>query len=315
MPRKKKGGRPCNTQGFMDETYWQSANYPRRLYRALHNQVVQLAVTRFKWINLPETCDERFLEWTLFWKGAATIAHPKKQPGVFYSTQMAQVGKPNVYDNPSRWRSIGNNAWHFDVTPLNGVIVYDNRTRYPILPQIDLYVRELVDIIRTKQQNRMHLKVPYLITTPNDMKLTAVNTVKQILGGEPAIIGTEMIRDIDIQAINMNVPYLGDMLTADEMNTWNRIYQMLGIGNLTFKAERQIQDEVQAFTEPTDLMALSPLTARREAAAKLNERFGLDIHVVWRQDNESDNYNMLHNIRDIKDLAAGETRGFNDVTG
>lgn len=313
MPRKKRGNRIANRTNFYNETYWQTAEYNSQLYRALHNQVVQLAMSRFKWINLPDTCDERFLEWVLFWQGSATIAFPKSQPGVFYSTKMAQVGRPNIYDNPIKWRSIGNNAWNFDVTPANGVVVYDNISRMSMLLQIDLYVRELVDIQRAKQMNRMHIKTPYLITVPQDMELTAVNTIKQILGGEPAILANEYIRDMDVNAIQTGVQYLGLELTQDELNCWNKIYSALGISNLTFKAERQIEDEVKAVQEPTDLMALSPLTSRREAANKLNEKFGLDIHVVWRQDNESDNYNAMHNIYDLKNLAAGETRGLNDA--
>ena len=307
MARKKRGA--GLRQGYYTDTYWQSAAYSTQLYRALFNQCVQLAMTRFKWVNLPETCNERYLEYTLFWKGAATIAHPKSQPGVFYSTQMAQVGRPNVYDNPAKWRSIGNNAWQFGVTPLNGVIVYDNITRMPLQPILHMYVLELVDIYRTKQLNRMHIKTPYLIAVPNEMELAATNTIKQILGGEPAIIGNPLLREMDIQAINTGVQFLGMELTAEEMNVWNKIYTALGISNLTFKAERQIEDEVRAFEEPTDLLALSPLSARREAAATLNERFGLDIHVVWRQDNESENYNALTNINDLREIIGGTTGG------
>lgn len=312
MARKKKGKLQ---PGIYTDTYWQSAAYSTQLYRTIHNQVVNMAITRFKWLNLPETCNERYLEYTLFWRGAATIAHPKSQPGVFYSTQMAQVGRPNIYDNPIKWRSVGNNAWHFDVTPHNGVVVYDNATRLSTLPMIDIYVRELVDLYRTRQLNRMHIKTPYLITVPNDMELTATNTIKQILGGEPAILANSYMREMDIQAINTGVQFLGMELTAEEMNTWNKIYTALGISNLTFKAERQIEDEVKAFKEPTDLMALSPLNARREAAETLNKRFGLNIHVVWRQDNESDNYNAVNNLSSLRELVGGTTGGFADLKG
>lgn len=309
MSNKKRRRR----QGYYSDTYLQSAAYNTQLYRALFNQAEQLAMLRFKWLNLPDTCNERYLEHLLFWQGVATIAHPVAQPKTFYSTKMAQVGRPNIYDNPTKWRSIGNNGWHFDVTPANGVVVYDNYTRYPIQQQIDLYVRELVDIYRAKQLNRMHIKTPYLITVPNDMELTAVNTIKQILGGEPAILANNNFREMDIQAIQTGVPYLGMELTAEEMNVWNKIYQCLGISNLTFKAERQIEDEVQAYKEPTDLLALSPLASRREAADKLNERFGLNIHVVWRQDNESDNYNAVHNLATLAELIGGSNGGFADM--
>lgn len=55
-------------------------------------------------------------------------------------------------------------------------------------------------------------------------------------------------------------------------------------------------------TMPTQLMALNPLEARREACDRLNRRFPElfpePIDVVWRQDNTSQNYNYLHNIQE-----------------
>lgn len=306
MTRKKNKQKPRGTANWYGDTYWQSAAYNQRLYSALRAQVLQLALMRFKWLNLPKTCDERFLEWTLLLEGAATISAPEKQfrrdnpaASAFYSTQMVQRDRLNIYQNPTKWASVGANGWRFDANPSRGVVIYDNITRYPIMASIDLHIRELVDIYRARQMNRMHTKTPYLITAPRDMELTAINTVKQILGGEPAILGVESMANIDVETINTNVPYLGMELDAAEQNTWNRIYQLLGISNLTFKRERQIEDEVQAQTEPTDLAAASPLYCRREAANLLNERFGLEIGVVWRQDNFSENYNLLHNIKSI----------------
>lgn len=311
MARKKKQRR----NPVFGDTYWQSAAYNQRLYLALRNQVMQMALSRFRWLNLPETCDERYLETVLLIEGRATIAFPKSQPNVFYSTKMVQTGRLNIYDNPSKWRSVGNNGWHFDVTPFNGVVVWDNKTRFPTLEMVDLQIRELVDIYRARQINRMHVKTPYIITVPNDMELAATNTLKQILGGEPAIMGNNYMRDIDIQAINTGVQYLGMEMDAAEMNCWNRIFQTLGIGNLTFKAERQIEDEVQAYREPTELLALSPLESRRKAADTLNKRFGLDVHVVWAQDNTSANYNATHNLESFSKLIGGKNGGFGDLEG
>ena len=84
---------------------------------------------------------------------------------------------------------------------------------------------------------------------------------------------------------------------------------MLGINNLPFKAERQIEDEVESQNEPADLMALNPLECRREACKKLNYRFSdyleKPINVVWRQDNMSDNYNIMNNMKKRIELDNG----------
>lgn len=300
-------GRRNRKSGNGSELYWQSPTYTNRLFAMYRDMVIAMALQRYKWVNLPSTCDERYLEWTLLFQGVATIAFPKRKPGQFFSTQITNTGKVNVYDNPTKWRSIGNNGWNFNVYPnVNGVLVYDNRLRVPIMERVDLLVRELVDVVRTKQINRMHCKVPYVIKCLQEQEQQAINLYKQIAGFEPAIITTTGFESIDIDVINTGVQFLGAELTAEEMNIWNRIYNALGIKNTTYKAERMIEDEVKTLAEPTDLVALDGLTCRRDAAERLNRRFGeyLDapISVVWREDNESDNYNAMHNLQSVADI-------------
>ena len=302
--RKQRRHTPYNI-----DNYWQTADYNSTLFMMYRQQIIKLAMNRFKWINLPKTCDERYLEYTLLFQGVATIAFPRKQRGVFYGTQVAQMSPPNVYDNPTKWLSIGNNGWRFSCSNRNGVIVWDNRARYPLMQMVDIWARELVDVRRTKQLNRMHVKTPYLIKCPPEQELQAENIYKQMAGGEPAIITTTGIETIDIDVIKTDVPYLGEELTAEELNTWQQIYQFLGINNLTYKAERMVQDEVNKRDEQSDLMALDGLNCRREACDKLNERFGdfLDapITCVWAKDNISDNYNLLMNIKEQADIEFG----------
>lgn len=298
MGRKSKNKKqPLN---FDNEVYWQSSRYNARLFNMYRNQIIALAMTRFRYINLPKTCNARYLERCLLFDGMATIAFPMKQKGVFYSTQVAQTGRLNVYDNPIRWRSYGNNGWNFRCDSRNGVIIWDNMTRYPMLETIDIWARELVDVTRTKQLNRMHQKIPWIIKCLQEQENQALNLFKQIAGFEPAIITTTGIESIDFDVIQSNVDFLGESLTAEEINIWNRIYQSLGIPNMPYKSERMIEDEVNNQSEPTDLMMLNSLECRREAIEVLNNRFNnyLDdeIKVVWRQDNQSDNWNFRHNI-------------------
>lgn len=291
------------------DMYWQTASYNSQLFLMYRQHIIKLAMNRFKWINLPATCNERYLEMTLLYQGIATIAFPRKLEGMFFSTRVSQMSPPNLYDDPSRWLSVGNNGWQFRATPMNGTIVWDNRVRYPLMASIDMWARELVDIRRTKQINRMHVKTPYLIKCKPEQKQQAVNLYKQISGGEPAIITTDGIGTIDVDVLKTEVPFLGEELTAEEINTWAQIYQMLGIQNLTYKAERMVQDEVNKRDEPSDIIALDGLNCRREACTKLNERFEqyLDepIDCVWAKDNRSDNYNFTHNIEDMAEVDMG----------
>lgn len=298
------------------DNYWQTSDYNSALFMMYRQQIIKLAMNRFKWINLPPTCNERYLEMTLLFQGIATIAFPSRQRGTFYSTQVAQMSPPNVYDNPTKWLSVGNNGWRFKCSNRNGVIVWDNRARYPLMQMVDMWARELVDVRRTKQLNRMHVKTPYLIKCSPEQEQQAENIYKQMAGGEPAIITTTGIENIDIDVIKTDVPYLGEELTAEEINTWQQIYQMLGIENLTFKAERMVQDEVNKRDEPSDLMALDGLNCRREACEQLNNRFGdyleAPITCVWAKDNISQNFNFMANIKEQLELDEGEVSNYDE---
>lgn len=299
--QQKRNAPSCYGRRTRNGMHWESADLNQSTFWYYVDIITRIAMMRFRWLNLPKTCDERFLEWCLCYEGVATIAFPKKMRGTFYSTQAVTNGPINVYDNPSSWRSFGNNGWNFNCDNTNGVLVYDNITRFPIMEGIHLYANELTHIRITKRVNRLHQQIPFILKGPQEKKQDMANLFKQVAGGEPAILATDGIEQIDYEALQTGVQYLGNELAEDERNVWDRIYTMLGIENNPFKAERQTEDEIRAQKQPTGLILMSSLAERRKAADKLNDRFGKyltePIQVVLRQDNESENWNFMHNIQ------------------
>ena len=282
----------------------QSSSINTTIYTSIRNEMLNIAMSRFKWLNLPKTCNARFLEQILLFDGVATIAFPKSQKGIFYSTQANVEGKWNVYYNPTKWRSYGLNNWSFFVDNSNGVIMYENQNRTSILPIIDFYANEIADIYMAKRQNRFNQKIPFILQTRPEQELAATNLIKQIGGGEMAILATDSFGDsMKATTLNTNVSYLGAQFNEEINNTWQQFYQSLGIASLPFKTERQTADEIQDISEPTDFRALSELMARREAIDTLNNRFKRylekPIEVVWNTDNISDNYNYLNDIDNL----------------
>ena len=98
--------------------------------------------------------------------------------------------------------------------------------------------------------------------------------VKQVAGGELAIMAYDGFGDIDVDALQTQVPFIGAELAQDEKNTWNSIYHLLGVENTTLKLERQTEDEIHAQKSPTTLVRMASLSERRKAADYLNEHFG-----------------------------------------
>lgn len=305
----RRGGKnrtKCNG----NKTYWQNADLNRRLYNYYYDVILKMAVSRFRWLNLPKTCDERYLEYTLVTQGMASIAFPHKLEGKFLSLQCAPQGKPNMYDRPIKWEAIGQNGTRYFCSRKNGVTVFDNETHFPLAVGIDLYANELAHLRITKRMNRLHQQIPFILDGPQEKRQDMMNLFKQIAGGEPAILTTDSMQQIEYKALSTGVAFLGEELAIDEANVWSRIYTMLGIKNSPVKQERQTEDEIRAQENPTTLIASSSLIERRKAADELNLRFGhllesdKPIQVVWRQDNISENYNLTHNIKSI--AKAGE---------
>lgn len=284
-------------------TYVQSVGLNERIYSYYRNLIVQLAVSRFRWINLPKTCDANYLELQLLLEGCACIAFPPKMRGTFLSLKASTNGRPNMYDIPSKWIAIGQNGTRFQCNNTNGVLVFDNVTRYPLMNGIDLYARELTQIRTVRRTNRMHQQVPFILKGDARRKQDMINLFRNVADGEPAVLGLNGIEEINYEALSTGVPYIAEMADTDERAVWNQIYLMLGMSNLPYKAERQTEDEIRAQKSPAEKIMLASLGMRRKASDKLNERFGdmleAPVMVEVNQDNESDNWNLVHNVRDM----------------
>lgn len=295
--------------GNWQDRFWQSAAMNTQEYIMYQNWILALAMNRFKWEGLPDTCDARYLEWVLATQGYATIAlAPDLNQWV--STQ-ATGGAPNIYDDPTTWRSIGNNGWDFACSPANGVIVWDNMIRYPLWSNINIWARRLADFDRTLDINLAHQKIPFVFTAPQEKVVDLTNVVKQALGGEPAILGYDSLNQCKAELLTQPVDFKGEELQSSKAKLWNEIYTFLGITNLDRKSERMVEAEVSANDIPTEIRMLDPLGSRLRACEYLNKTFGLDVNVYWNQPNQSDNYNFLNNLPDMATAGALDEGGEN----
>lgn len=306
MTRRGGKNRTFRSRCSQPNMYWQSADHDERLFIHYRNMIMQMAMTRFRWINLPKDCNPRFLEWTLLTEGVATIVMPKNLKGHFFSTKCVLDSPPNVYDDYTKWLSVGNNGWRVYGNLNNGTIIWDNCTRFPIMTSIEIYARELAHITMAKEVNRFHQQIPFILEGPPERKQDMINLMKQVAGGELAILTYDTMDSIEPKTLQTGVQFLGDEFAQDEKNTWNRVFTLLGIANTTLKMERQTEDEIESQQMPTTLMRMASLEMRRKAANYLNDNFSeyLDgpIQVVWREDNESTNWNAMHNVNKLVEM-------------
>lgn len=301
------------TNGGSRKLYWQSGELNLWWRQFFRKQLIQLALARFRWIDLPKTCDARYLEMQLLFQGMATIAQPDGAPGQFLSLRAIPEGI-NIYGNPPRWRAQGDNGSDFTCDSHNAVMIYDNMLRAPMIGSFNLLAFEMADIMRTKQINRQHCKTPFVFTADQQYRQQLQQLYRSISDNEPAIVTTRGLQGIDVSAIQTGVAFLGKELQEDLMATWNMAFTFLGISNLPFKSERQTADEIKDYGQPTELLTLNPLSCRREACDVFNDRFGTLVYgretpkhlqCVWNEDFESDSYNVMHNLERMMGVSDG----------
>lgn len=282
--------------------YWQSADYNNRTYAKNLSMLLSLAMNRFRWVNLPDTCDARFLELQLHKCGIATFCHAEGMPDVWQTLVANPYGEFNCYGIPVKWRATGYDQTNYEVTPETGELIYYSFSRLNPWTMLDMYARKLANYERTEDVNLFHQRKPMVFVAPQEKKLELTNMLKQVDGFEPAILGDGNFSNLvdDVKAIDTKVPLITEELGRSWQNSLNQALLYLGIPHLAFeKGERMIEDEARANSAPTNIMLLDCLQARRQACDSINRKFGFDIEVHFNDDWESYNFNYSNNLESM----------------
>lgn len=295
------GGLVQKNRNWSKPVPWVSEAWNQAAYNFFFQKLFSIAMSRFRWIDLPEMCDGRFLELTLITNGCACLTWPSGFPPSNAFTMQAVLGTPDGNLEQTDYRCIGANGKGWPVVEgLNGVMVYNSLTRLPIIPSLQFAASECANIVRTKQTVRQHMRQPVLITAPREMSQQLKQTVSSIANGEPYIVAYDRFAtDVQAQTMPVTSGHEDTELTAlqgDLKDTWNLALSFLGIGVAEEKKERVNVLEARQQEEPTDVIVLDALQARRAACDKLNKLTGGNARVVWNQDVESDSWNFLNDL-------------------
>lgn len=271
-----------------------------RSYLQYFERLKQLGMSMFEWKNLPETVDERFMELILFDEGKVLFF--KDEELGYLTLQCAFDSQLDVYRNPIKRKPIAINGYNFDVRDKsNSVIIYNNYLRTNSVLDVMQFARRLYSIDRIIDVNVRAQKTPVLITASEGQRLTLLNVYEQYDGDEPVIFGDKNLDPKSVGVLKTDAPYVADKLYQLKVQYWNEALTYLGISNVNFqKKERLISDEVSRQQGGIIANRYSRLQARRQAAEKINEMFGLEIEVNFRDD-----------FREIDDefIIEGETGG------
>ena len=91
------------------------------------DRLTELAISMFRWENLPESVDERFLELALFQKGAAVFFEDEVMGYLALTTLFS--GGFDVYNVPRERRAFAVNGYQKQLNENDSVLIFNNRLR------------------------------------------------------------------------------------------------------------------------------------------------------------------------------------------
>lgn len=263
--------------------FWESAWLNNRTYIHYYNRLTELAISMFEWKNLPDSIDSRFLELVLFSDGMAVFF--KDEVLGYLALQTMIGGNLDVYRIPKIRRAYATNGYNRSLDEKDSVIIFNNMLHTNCLTDVELFARRLYECDRTIDVNIKAQKTPIMIACDENQRLTMKNLYQQYDGNEPFIFGGKDMDIKKIQAIVTGAPYVADKVMQTKFQIWNEAMTYLGISNVNMhKKERLLSDEVTRNMGSTVASRYTRLEMRKQASKKINEMFGLNIDVDYRED-------------------------------
>lgn len=253
-------------------------------YRQYLNRLTELAISMFEWKNLPKTVDARYLELHLFETGC--MVYFKDEVIGDLCLDCIVNGSLDVYGNPLLRRAYsGYNNYQKLLKYNNSVIIWNNYLHGNSILDVEMFARRLYNIDRIIDINANAQKTPVLVLGNEKQRLTLLNLYKEYDGNAPFIFGDKNLDINALKALSTNAPYVCDKLYQLKTQIWNEALTYLGISNINIqKKERLITDEVTRNQGGTIASRYSRLETRRQAVEKINEMFGTNIEVNYRED-------------------------------
>jgi len=191
-------------------------NYTWRQY---FNRLRQLSMVMFKWNNLPDTVDVRFLEKTLFNRGNCLFF--KDEVVGYLTLPSANLGKFDVYDIPTQRRAYATNGYNRDLTNKDSVIIYNDYLRTNSRLDVEMFAKRLYNIDRAIDVNVNAQKTPILLLCDENERLSYLNLYKEYDGNAPVIKGTKGLDLEGFKVLSTDAPYVADKLYELKTNIWN----------------------------------------------------------------------------------------------
>lgn len=251
-----------------------------------YDRLKLIALSLFEWEGLPESCNARFLELTLYTYGRALFINDDELG--FLNMRCTPSGTLNNYDEPVSYRAYST-VYDKEFARDDCVLIRNNYLERSTDQTVMLFASRLTEAERTIDVNIKAQKTPVLIRCDDKDRLTMKNLYQKYDGNEPFILGGKALNLEGLKVLKTDAPFVADKIQQYKHEIWNEALTFFGINNANSdKRERLITDEVNANNEVISINAEAMLLTRREACEQINKKYGLNVSVTMRSFDEQE---------------------------
>lgn len=244
----------------------------------------EIAVSSFKWNNVPNTIDTRFIEIGLY-ENKSMIYFTDEVMGDL-CLKCILGGQLDVYNIPLDRRAYASNGYQKNLDRTNSVIIWDNMLHYGTSNKMEIYAKRLSNLDTIIDINCNAQKTPILLKGTQQQRLSLLNAYEKYDGNQPVMFGTENFlegNENSFTVFKTDCPYVADKLYELKVNLWNEALTYLGVASSVIqKKERMIKDEVNRLQGGVMANRYSRLNARQQACEEINRMFGTNMSVEFR---------------------------------
>lgn len=259
---------------------WDSARINNATYQFFFMKLMSIALSCFKWENLPYSIDERFLELTLANRGSCLFF--KDEELGFLTLPANLSGQLNVYNIPKIRQAFASTGYNKMCDDKDSVIIFNNYLHFSTLSVVEHYAIRLYEMQRTIDVNVKAQKTPKIFKSNEQQRLTLQNIFMKYEGNEDAIF---IDKDFDMNALQVfdtSAPYVADKIRMLMSQTFSNFLNDLGIEAITTEKKERINEaETESTKGYVEIGRNIFLNARKQACDEINKMFDLNINVEF----------------------------------
>ena len=263
------------------------ATYNAWLYKFLN-----VALSVYEWEGLPTGIDQRQLEMWLLTRGYAIFFYDealvddpgKRAPEGYAVLQGVAYGEWDLYDIPNDRRVYAPMGFQKELDETNSVIMFQNQLRTPEVFTYEMYARRIAELDRTIDVNVMAQKTNKVIRCDDRQRLTWKNIAMQAEGNVYTILADKSVDLKDLDVLDLSAELVALDLDVLKQRYVAEAFQFAGVESVPpEKRERLVTSEVTGAMGGTEALRFSRLCARQQACEQINDLFGLDVSVRYRE--------------------------------